>query len=43
VHYKSEDGRGQFALLRLDKTNYAQVLAAVEAETRTKVERTEER
>ena len=43
IQYKSADGRGEYALIRLDKKNYQPALAMVEAQTSIKVERTEER
>jgi len=35
-------GTGQYALLRLDKSNYRDVLAKAEADTGKKVDRSEE-
>jgi hypothetical protein len=43
IQYTDPTGTGQFALLRLDKGNYREVLASAEAETGKKLERTEER
>lgn len=39
----TEDGIGKFALFRLDKGNFRQVLAAAETATRKPVKREEER
>lgn len=39
IQYKNAVGQGEFALLHLDKSNYQQILAAVEAATGMKVER----
>lgn len=43
IDYTNVLGARQFALIRLDKDNYREVLAAAEAETGKKVERTEDR
>lgn len=43
IQYTDTTGTGQFALLRLDKGNYREVLASAEAETGKKVDRSEER
>jgi len=43
VQYQPEAGEGQFAVIRLDKKNFQMCLAAIEAQTGRKVERTEER
>ncbi len=40
IQYKDSAGQGAFALLHLDKSNYQAILAAVEAATGVKVERT---
>jgi hypothetical protein len=40
IQYKNNAGQGEFALLHLDKSNYQAILAAVEAATGVKVERT---
>jgi hypothetical protein len=40
IQYKNAEGQGAFTLLRLDKSNYQQILASVEAATGVKVERT---
>lgn len=39
IQYKNAEGQGAFTLLRLDKSNYQQILASVEAATGVKVER----
>jgi hypothetical protein len=41
--YSDASGTGQYAIIRLDKSNFREALATVEAETGKKVERTEER
>ncbi|MBK9316471.1 MAG: hypothetical protein IPM55_19840 [Acidobacteria bacterium] len=43
IQYKQPDKDGQFALIRLDKSNYQIALATAEAQTGVKVERIEER
>ncbi|MFL6276468.1 MAG: hypothetical protein ACJ74G_14855 [Blastocatellia bacterium] len=43
IQYKGADGQGQFALIRLDKTNYLEALATTEAQTGVKVNRAEEK
>ena len=43
IQYTDADGKGQFALLHLDKGNVQQILAIAEAQTGKKVERSEER
>lgn len=43
IQYTDAVGTGQYALIRLNKGNFREALAAVEAETGKKVERTEER
>jgi hypothetical protein len=43
IQYKDEKGQGQFAIVRLDKRNYRDCLAAIEAQTGRRVERMEER
>ena len=43
IQYKQPDGQGQFAILHLDKGHFQEILATAEAQTRLKVERTEER
>lgn len=40
IQYKNAEGQGAFTLLRLDKSNYQQILASVEAAIGVKVERT---
>ena len=40
IQYKNSAGQGEFALLHLDKSNYQAILAAIEAATGVKVERT---
>lgn len=40
IQYKNSAGQGEFALLHLDKSNYQAILAAAEAATGVKVERT---
>lgn len=40
IQYTNAEGQGTFTLLRLDKSNYQQILASVEAATGVKVERT---
>jgi hypothetical protein len=42
IQYKSE-GEGKYAIFHLDKGNYREILAATEATTGRKVERSEER
>jgi len=43
IQYTDADGQGKFAMIHLDKGNARDVVAAAEAETGKKVERTEER
>ena len=43
IQYKQPDGQGQFALIRLDKDNYQMALAAAEAQTGVKLQRSEEK
>jgi len=43
IDYTDVLGARQFAVIRLDKDNYREVLATAEAETGKKVDRTEER
>lgn len=43
IQYKDGNDQGQYAIVRLDKTNYQDCLAAVEAQTGKRVDRTEER
>jgi hypothetical protein len=42
LQYEEPAGTGHFAILHLDKSNYQEILATVEAQTGKKVERTEE-
>ncbi|MGA2482287.1 MAG: hypothetical protein ABSF92_04130 [Candidatus Acidiferrales bacterium] len=42
IQYSDAAGTGQYALLRLDKSNYREVLAKAEADTGKKVDRSEE-
>ena len=42
IQYVDGVGTGQFAVVRLDKSNFREALATAEAETGTKVERAEE-
>jgi hypothetical protein len=42
IQFKDAEGQGQYALFQLDKGNYREVLAALEAASGTKVERLEE-
>lgn len=39
IQYKTADGKGEFALLHLDKNNYQAILASAEAATGVKVEK----
>jgi hypothetical protein len=41
--YTDASGTGQYAIIRLDKSNFREALATAEAETGKKVERSEER
>lgn len=43
IQYADGDGQGKFAMIHLDKGNARDVVAAAEAETGKRVERTEER
>lgn len=43
IQYADASGGSQYAILRLDKSNYREVLAAAEATTGKKVERAEEK
>ncbi len=43
IQYKDAAGQGQYAIVRLNKKNYQDCLAALEAQTGKKVDRTEER
>jgi hypothetical protein len=43
IQYKPADGQGEFALIRLDKDNYQMALAAAEAQTGVKLQRSEEK
>lgn len=43
LQYDEPAGTGHYAILRLDKGNYQQILAMAEAQTGKQVERTEER
>jgi hypothetical protein len=43
IQYKSTSGDGKYAIFHLDKGNYREILAATEATTGKKVERSEER
>jgi len=42
VQYADAAGTGQFAIVRLDKSNFQEALARAESETGKKVERSEE-
>lgn len=43
IQYTDEAGAGQYAIVRLDKSNFREAIATAEAETGKKVERSEER
>lgn len=43
IQYTDGDGQGKFALIHMDKGNAREILAAAEAETGKKVERSEEK
>jgi hypothetical protein len=43
IQYADGDGQGKFALIHMDKGNAREILAAAEAETGKKVERSKER
>jgi len=43
IQYSETDGPGKFAMIHMDKGNARDILAAAEAETDKKVERTEEK
>jgi hypothetical protein len=43
IQYKDGSGEGKYAIFHLDKGNYREILAATEATTGKKVERSEER
>lgn len=42
VQYEDEKGAGQYAIVKLDKSNYRDVLATIESQTGQKVQRSEE-
>lgn len=43
IQYTDTDGTGKFAMIHMDKSNARDIVAAAEAETGTKVERSEEK
>jgi len=43
IQYADAAGTGQFAIIHMDKNNYQQILAAAEAQTGVKVDRSEEK
>lgn len=43
IQYSDTDGQGKFAMIHMDKSNARDILAASEAETGKKVDRTEEK
>lgn len=43
IQYADASGQGKFEIVRLDKDNFTMALAAIEADTGIKIERTEER
>jgi len=43
IQYKGESGEGKYAIFHLDKGNYREILAATEATTGKKMDRSEER
>jgi hypothetical protein len=42
IQYASDSGEGKYAIFHMDKGNYREILAAIEAATGKKVERSEE-
>ena len=43
IQFTGDDGAGQFAIIRLDKSNFREALATAESETGKKIEREQEK
>lgn len=42
IQYQNESGAGEYAIFKLDKSNYREALATIESKTGKKIERSEE-